>query len=226
MDPFLEKVYLQILSMAIDYRRDVLHDDMNEVERLLRAPQRVRDGDGDESEYMEKCKQLFMLKMSQSMLRPNYHYHVVIDDVSPGLRHILLRNDEEKDIMSGGDVWNVDFFKIDNIYPKMRGLTLFNNYRFNNCNIKRFITWLDKTENKQFCMLKYVYFDYSIHNVSVTNKNHIHNNNQMFIKLKYLNHDLYKRLTDDGWEFKEKELDGYGYRINIQKKSIKNLIDY
>lgn len=257
MDPFLEKVYLQLLKMAINYRVSVVKNDMNVVKRMLKEVTCDLDdtdddldanGDNDDNEeinksmlkdncsrkhsildeydeleYMHKCKQLFMLKMSESMLRPNHHYHVVIDDVSHGLKHMLLRNDKQKDIMHGGDVWDPDFFKIDRIYPTMKSLTLFNQYRFSNKNVRRFIKWLDETENKEFSLLKFVYFDYSIHSTTVSNKNNDgksskkNDTDQMCMRLDELRDDLRENMQLKGWEFKEKELNGYGYRIVIQR---------
>jgi len=160
-----------------------------------------------------------MLKLSENMLEPNTNNHIILDDVSAGLRDLFLSPEQDSgDIHTGQTVWRPDFAKIAQIYPNMKALSLFNHYRFDEYVILRFLQWIEVTNNTEISTLKFVYFfdgqSSSFHHPLFTPVENLKKNNT----------ELLQRLHDNGFILDGKKLKDHGYKISIQRKTI--AIDY
>merc|ERR1719229_189202 len=142
------------------------------------------------------------------MLFPNINGQIVLDDISPKLKHFIMRKEKNQDITTGLDIWNIDFDRIHNLYPGLRRLILMNHYRFNGDIIIRFIEWLRRTKNTTLEFVKFMFFDV----VTLDNKLRKH----MYVQIEHIDSSLISDLKTLGWGLRESKLSGFRHRVCLR----------
>merc|ERR1712228_1154890 len=85
---------------------------------------------------------------------------VTFDCISDGLKSFLMRQIEEKDIMTNMRKWVISFDEIVNVYPNVTELRFLNEYRFDDHVLQRLIRHIQRKDNK-LKKVSFLWFNYS-----------------------------------------------------------------